>query len=127
MGRLRIKQSRRAQPWIGLCCLILASVFEFGVVLGTSPEPGVAPQVLPKAIIGARLAAAPMTFEPNQGQFDRRVKFLSRAPGYCLFLTGDEAVMRLTRPGNSSAVLRLKLLGANAHPALSGEDRQGDG
>ena len=80
--------------------------------------------MLPKAIIGARLAAAPMTFEPNQGQFDSRVKFLSRAPGYCLFLTDDEAVMRATRPGNSSAVLRLKLLGANAHPALSGEDRQ---
>ena len=119
-----MKRSRQAQAWIGLFCLILASVCEFGVTLGTSPESGVAPKVLSKAIIGARLAAAPMTFEQNQGQFDSRVKFLSRAPGYCLFLTDNEAVMRLTRPGNSSAVLRLKLLGANMHPALSGEDRQ---
>src|SRR5438477_2363159 len=81
----------------------------------------------------ARLAEAygklPLSFEANQGQADRRVKFLSRGSGYTLFLTGDEAVLAL-RSRQSSVVsgqlqkttdhglrttdtLRMKLLGAN--------------
>src|SRR5947208_13376018 len=47
----------------------------------------------------ARLAEAygklPLSFEANQGQTDRRVKFLSRGSGYTLLLTGDEAVLAL--------------------------------
>jgi hypothetical protein len=37
----------------------------------------------------------PLSFEPNHGQADARVKFLSRAGSYTLFLTGDEAVLAL--------------------------------
>ena len=37
----------------------------------------------------------PLIFEANRGQTDRRVKFLSRLPGYTLFLTSDEAVLEL--------------------------------
>jgi len=37
----------------------------------------------------------PLSFEANHGQTDGRVKFLSRASGYTLFLTGDEAVLAL--------------------------------
>jgi hypothetical protein len=40
----------------------------------------------------------PLSFEPNQGQVDARVKFLSRTGAYSLFLAGDEAV--LTLPGS---------------------------
>jgi hypothetical protein len=47
----------------------------------------------------ARLLAAygklPLNFELNQGQTDRRVKFLSRGSGYSLFLTSNEAVLEL--------------------------------
>jgi hypothetical protein len=42
-------------------------------------------------------AKLPLSFEANQGQTDARVKFLSRGPGYTLFLTGDEAVLGLRR------------------------------
>jgi hypothetical protein len=46
-----------------------------------------------------RLAAAygklPLSFELNQGQSDRHVRFLSRGRGYALFLTGNEAVLTL--------------------------------
>ena len=38
----------------------------------------------------------PLSFEANQGQTDKRVKFLSRTSGYSLFLTGDEAVLTLS-------------------------------
>ena len=37
----------------------------------------------------------PLSFEANQGQTDSQVKFLSRGPGYTLFLTGEEAVLSL--------------------------------
>ena len=37
----------------------------------------------------------PMSFEPNQGQTAPEVKFISRGPGYELFLTGQEAVIAL--------------------------------
>jgi hypothetical protein len=41
----------------------------------------------------------PLSFEANAGQTDSRVKFLSRGPGYTLFLTGDEAVLALKKSG----------------------------
>ncbi len=84
----------------------------------------------------------PLSFEANQGQADPRAKFISRGSGYSLFLTGTEAVLALTRPGVSRArhrlelasttagqeerqatapaVLRMKLLGANPAPHVSG-------
>ncbi|HET7840380.1 MAG TPA: SBBP repeat-containing protein, partial [Terriglobia bacterium] len=86
----------------------------------------------------------PLSFEANQGQTDPRVKFLSRGAGYAFFLTGDEAVLALEggsqdsgfrsqgskngkgespTPNHESrvpAVLRMKLLGANASAQASG-------
>jgi len=63
----------------------------------------------------------PLSFEANQGQTDQRVRFLSRGPGYSLFLTGDSAVLSL-RQQKANAVLRMKLLGANAHAGVAGMD-----
>jgi len=37
----------------------------------------------------------PLSFERNEGQTDPRVKFVSRGPGYNLFLTDTEAVLSL--------------------------------
>ncbi len=60
----------------------------------------------------------PMRFETNQGQTDSRVKFLASGSSYSLFLTDDEAVLRL-----QSAVLRMRLAGANRKPHVSGTER----
>src|SRR6266498_232833 len=38
----------------------------------------------------------PMQFEANAGQTDNQVKFLSRGPGYTLFLTSTQAVLSLS-------------------------------
>ena len=82
----------------------------------------------------------PLSFEANQGQTDAQVRFLSRGPGYTLFLTGDEAVFsfgdskvkdgapaisRQVRPSPpaSNAVLRMKLVKANAAAEPTGEDQ----
>src|SRR5579863_5876136 len=41
----------------------------------------------------------PLAFEPNQGQTDPQVQFLSRVRGYTLFITPQEAVLSLKKPG----------------------------
>ena len=84
----------------------------------------------------------PLNFEANQGQTDDSVKYLSRGGGYTLFLTPTEAVLRLRPAGSkspadrkkgfpghspsntdqSSAVLRMKFLGANPSPHITAVD-----
>src|SRR2546422_653104 len=86
----------------------------------------------------------PLSFEANQGQTDRQVKFLSRGPGYTLFLTQSEAVLALkqpkaeakaeaqkeavttsnSEPRTSNTVLRMRLVGANPQPKMVGLDEQ---
>src|SRR5712692_6222051 len=46
----------------------------------------------------------PLSFEPNQGQTDPAVQFLSRGSGYSLFLTSQEAVLSLSKPDRKSVV-----------------------
>jgi len=81
----------------------------------------------------------PLRFEPNLGQSDSQVKFLSRGSGYTLFLSHDQAVLSLQRPGavtpqelitdpsqsprhapEAAAVLRMQLLGAAARGPVHG-------
>jgi hypothetical protein len=78
----------------------------------------------------------PLSFEPNEGQTDPRVKFLSRAGNRTLWLTNHEAVLAVGRTARVSevkapkeseivpAVLRMKFVGANANPQIAGEDKQ---
>jgi Beta-propeller repeat len=83
------------------------------------------------ALPGEQFAAAKMdlsqrglSFEVNQGQTDARVKFLSRGPGYTLFLTPTEAVLSLRQKQDQSpAIVRMKMIGANRNPEVTGEDK----
>ena len=96
-----------------------------------------------KTRIAEHFAELPLSFEVNKGQIDDPVKFLSRGPGYDLFLTATEAVLRIqkppvqqtdkskgTTPANTAAeaqvregtVLRLRMLGANATPQVEGQE-----
>jgi hypothetical protein len=88
----------------------------------------------------------PLGFERNDGQTDAQVKFISRGDGYTLFLTPAEAVLALHEarrqvsaasraPAKTSvtshangagetgeaAALRVRLLGANPNPQITGE------
>jgi hypothetical protein len=85
----------------------------------------------------------PLSFESNEGQTDREVKFVSRGPGYDLFLTATGLVLTLRQPrppadkfkppaltkqGSSNqppeaSVLRLKIIGANPRSHAEGEDQ----
>ncbi len=86
----------------------------------TPPKPASAPE--PKA--KSELLSLPLSFEANQGQTDPAVKFFSRGDGFALFLTPDSAVFKLrSAPGtSSSAVVRMKLAGANSHSKISGAE-----
>jgi len=50
-----------------------------------------------KSVVADAYGKLPLSFEPNCGQADGRVKFLSRGQGYALFLTPTEAVLTLRK------------------------------
>ena len=88
-------------------------------------------------VLLANYGKLPLGFEPNQGQTDPRVKFLSRGPGYMLFLTADEAVLKLEvsplldrkgaverAPAAPPATYRMKLIGANPNTQAAALDVQ---
>jgi hypothetical protein len=52
-----------------------------------------------QADVSAAYGRLPLSFEANEGQVDKAVKFLSRGQGYTLFLTSDEAVVRMRVAG----------------------------
>src|SRR5258706_829084 len=80
----------------------------------------------------------PLQFEANRGQTHKDVRFLSRGPGYSLYLTGAEAVLVLTNTNADakrstqalskakaqpkSVALRMSLLGAARKPQVTGLD-----
>jgi hypothetical protein len=95
------------------------------VALHDPPRKVSAPSLAPPAAqpdAKAAFAALPLRFEPNVGQTDPRVGFLSRGPGYALLLTDDGAVLKLRRPSEDKAApstrqaaVALRFEGANPH------------
>ena len=97
------------------------------------------PAILGKAPLQAKpdaralLGQLPLIFEPNQGQADARVKFVSRGAGYSLYLDSTGAVLAMRTAqraasrgkGGSGANLesvRMTLVGANAAAEVAGSN-----
>jgi hypothetical protein len=78
-------------------------------------SPGAAP-VYAGAAPATQPRSLPAFFEPNRGQLNSAVRFLIHEPGYSLFLT-DTSMVLSTAEGQ---VARLRLLGSNAHPRITG-------
>jgi hypothetical protein len=51
-----------------------------------------------KINVAENFAKLPLTFEANQGQSSSRAQYISRGSGYTLFLTADEALLKLIPP-----------------------------
>lgn len=68
------------------------------------------------------LGQLPLFFEENIGQTDKQVKFLTRGPGYTMFLTQEEAVIKFRSDDKDSnpEVLTLKMNGAEERARVSG-------
>ncbi len=66
----------------------------------------------------------PLYFEENSGQAQPEVKFILRGSGHTLFLTADGAALTLRGAGTysniKSSILRMKFVGANYLPQLTG-------
>lgn len=88
-----------------------------------------------KAELKEHYAQFPLAFESNVGQTDTRVHYLARGGGYTVFLTSDEAVLRLSdpEPGGRSArakskhssvsnVIAFRFEGGNVSPRISAQD-----
>jgi beta-propeller repeat-containing protein/ASPM-SPD-2-Hydin domain-containing protein/HYDIN/CFA65/VesB family protein len=91
--------------------------------------------------VAENFAALPLSFEANQGQSSPQVRYISRGNGYTLFLTGDEAILKLRQGDRSSqlgarrraphtlqddsvAMLHMRLAGANPAATIAGLDEQ---
>ena len=142
------------QKLIGTAALAGVAVLVFNLASRATPK-APAPVAITRAdpAIQSRLAASygklPLSFERNAGQTDASVRFLSRGPGYALFLTGNEAVLSLEKrsyphtktpqtktPGLASlfarprgpqpisapAAFRMTLAGANPKATVTGLD-----
>jgi hypothetical protein len=86
-------------------------------------SPPVAPE---RTRIEALYQNLPLAFEPNRGQTDRSVRFLSRGTGYTLFLTSTEAVLVLRAPNQVSTprrqpVIRMRFLGTTGATSVRAE------
>ena len=88
----------------------------------------------------ALLSQLPLIFEPNLGQTDPSVKFVSRGPGYSLFLDSTGAVLAMRTAqlastnrsaasrngsdnGSSMESVRMTLVGSNPAAAIAGSER----
>ena len=83
------------------------------------------PRSLQKAEAIRNYQKAPLSFEANQGQRDRSVKYLARGAGYQLHLTSNEAVFWLKDGHDRKSepeVMRMKLLGSRSDADISGEE-----
>ncbi len=69
------------------------------------------------ARVQAGVLSMPLAFEVNRGQTDAKVKFLTRAQNFTVFLMPGETVLR----GRDADVLRIKLRNANQSPQVLGE------
>ena len=75
-----------------LLAAVPAIVLGAGQVGSSQPGPPTAPAVQ------ENYANLPLAFEPNAGQADPQVRFLTRSHGMTIFFTDNEAVMVLQKP-----------------------------
>jgi RHS repeat-associated protein len=75
----------------------------------------------------AAFGRVPLIFEPNEGQTDSSVQFLSHGPGFGLYLTGASAVFALPLTGQQLGTgidaLRMDFVGANGTPTITGQNQ----
>ena len=145
--------SRKLPVFFVVCIAAFAALVALGPSLRSNPPASSVRSAVQGTNLGAtraRLLSSygklPLTFEQNLGQTDSRVRFLAHGNGYALFLTGQDAVLRLDAPivrdtrvtktpapgpadaspraQSSSAVVRLALAGSNPHSPVEGLDLQ---
>jgi hypothetical protein len=125
--------SRQRRALLGVLLGLSGGAFLLGLAGHTPSLGGNVGSTRPdaKERVAQAYGRLPLSFEPNRGQTDTRVKFLARGHGYRLFLTPREAVLdldvasqargagRAQKPARGGA-LRMRLVGANPRPSVLG-------
>ena len=135
---MSILMSKKSAPrWLGS---LLVAVFGLACASAAGLRSADAARSPRREPLAARSGSLPLAFEPNLGQTDSRVKFMSRGDGYGLFLTPGEAVLKLRngapavsprlRAGRAGAVdptwsvLRMQLKGNDPAARIAGQHRR---
>jgi hypothetical protein len=103
-GRLsRFSSLLRVTATMGLTgCGIAVAAMQ--VLAAGGPADSGAKQTSANAKVVQNYGKLPLSFEANTGQVDGKVKFLSHGAGYGLYLTGQEAVLALTKPAAGRSI-----------------------
>jgi hypothetical protein len=138
MGLTKRRAPAKAMKAAILAVAILSaagSAFYFSTAVhaakGTVPVAGQASKAKTHSNARQTALSLPLFFEPNQGQSAPQVKFLAHGAGYGLFLTADEAVLKLQPPAANArtaanavrpagSVIRMHLDGAYSLARVSG-------
>ena len=135
--------TRGHAPVTTLPLLGVLTAFGFAVAAALGVDPRSAADAQRDATAGRTLAAdagakrraqaaferLPLSFSPNAGQTDRRVRYLARGTGSSLFFTGSKVVLSLVGPAASAArpgrglALELRFVGANRDTTIEAGDR----
>jgi hypothetical protein len=107
---------------------IILGTVSAGLGLAPAATPSSSPSATPinpatRAKFTAEYLKSPMIFEMNEGQSDPQVKALARGSKYGLFLTSNESVFVVDPAAKDAAVVRVRTIGANPAPQVSGMDR----
>jgi uncharacterized repeat protein (TIGR01451 family) len=108
-----------------LALLLICGIFLLRRDVAGAPAPAGSALTSPQQIRAA-FGRLPLSFEPNQGQSDSRVKFLAHGNGYGLYLTSSEAVLALPQLSKVSSnnqsrpVVEMQFGGANRSAQLAG-------
>lgn len=73
-------------------------------------------------------ARVPLSFVPNAGQTDMKVRFYAHGPGYRFYFTPEAAVLAFTKQADGKEkglALYLRFLGGNPAPEIEGIQRTG--
>src|SRR5262245_29943143 len=104
-------------------CLLFAASRGHSLNPQTSTAPLQPASETALAKMGEAYGKLPLSFEANEGQFDARVKFVSRGGGYSLALTQTEAAFALRGgDGGAPSDLRMKFHNANRNARIEGVD-----
>jgi uncharacterized protein (TIGR03437 family) len=77
---------------------------------------------LPSHQIVENYGKLPLSFEPNRGQTDAQVQFISHGTGFTIFLSPASATFALRRTAGS-AVIRMDLSGAETKASMQPEEK----
>ncbi len=122
---------KRAALLVSISCLGLVGLVNQGRGAAGASGALESSSVGPPQRLATFYARLPLSFEPNRGQTDGRVKFLARGLGYTLFLTSNAAVLAFSPTPPSSQpkpsasprrVFRLELLGTDPAVPVCGEE-----